>query len=186
MSHYTKEWCKIWRKTYFFCFKNDKNLVNFDPNTKKSTLHFDRSLLCKAYNVWPKKYRGVIFRDTEESCKIWRKTDLWFGYRHEEFRKLSSKLLRVPKLVFSWDPFVLSRKCMSYNLERSITLMTLKNDEKPVEELTCRFKIDIKNLMNFDSRTWKSQKIYTLMGCFWPKYVMFELKKVQRSYISWH
>ena len=26
--------------------------------------------------------------------------------------------------------------------------MTLKNDEKSEEELTCRFKIDIRNLMN--------------------------------------
>ena len=24
------------------------------------------------------------------------------------------------------------------------------------------------------------------MGCFWPKYIMFELKKVQRSYVWWH
>ena len=31
--------------------------------------------------------------------------------------------------------------------------MTLKNDEKSEEELTCCFKIEIKNLMNFDSRT---------------------------------
>ena len=29
--------------------------------------------------------------------------------------------------------------------------MTLKNDEKSVEELTCCFKIDIRNLTNFDS-----------------------------------
>ena len=36
--------------------------------------------------------------------------------------------------------------------------MTLRNNEKSEEELTCRFKIDIRNLMNFDSRTRKSQK----------------------------
>ena len=36
--------------------------------------------------------------------------------------------------------------------------MTMKNDEKSVEELTCRFKIDMKNLTNFESRTRKSQK----------------------------
>ena len=37
--------------------------------------------------------------------------------------------------------------------------MTLKNDEKSEEELTCRFKIDIRNLTNFDLlRTRKSQK----------------------------
>ena len=29
--------------------------------------------------------------------------------------------------------------------------MTLKNDEKSEEELTCGFKIDIRNLTNFDS-----------------------------------
>ena len=54
--------------------------------------------------------------------------------------------------------------------------MKLKNDEKSEEKLSCRFKIDIKNSTNFDSSTWKPQK-FTLMGCFWPKYIMFDLKK---------
>ena len=36
--------------------------------------------------------------------------------------------------------------------------MTLKNDEKSEEELTCRFKIDISNLTSIDSSTGKSQK----------------------------
>ena len=36
--------------------------------------------------------------------------------------------------------------------------MALKNDEKSEEELTCRFKIDMRNLMNFDWSTRKSQK----------------------------
>ena len=36
--------------------------------------------------------------------------------------------------------------------------MTLKNDEKSEEEVTCRFKIDIRNLSNFDSGFRKSQK----------------------------
>ena len=36
--------------------------------------------------------------------------------------------------------------------------MTLKNDEKSEEELTCHFKIDVKNLTSFDSSTGKSQK----------------------------
>ena len=31
--------------------------------------------------------------------------------------------------------------------------MTLKNDEKSEEELTRRFKIDVRNFTNFDSRT---------------------------------
>ena len=36
--------------------------------------------------------------------------------------------------------------------------MTLKNDEKSEEELTCCFKIDIRNLTNFDLSTQKSQR----------------------------
>ena len=47
--------------------------------------------------------------------------------------------------------------------------MTLKNDEKSEEELN--FKHGIQNLTNFET------KIYTLMGWFWPEYIMFELRK---------
>ena len=36
--------------------------------------------------------------------------------------------------------------------------MTLKNDEKSDKELTCCFKIDMRNLTNFDQRTRKSKK----------------------------
>ena len=36
--------------------------------------------------------------------------------------------------------------------------MTLNNDEKSEEELSCRIKIDIRNLTYFDSSTRKSQK----------------------------
>ena len=36
--------------------------------------------------------------------------------------------------------------------------MIMKNDEKPAEELTCYFKIHIRNFTNFDSRTRKSEK----------------------------
>ena len=43
--------------------------------------------------------------------------------------------------------------------------MTVKNDAKFEEELTCRFKTDTRNLANFDS-TFKSLKICTLMGSF--------------------
>ena len=35
MSHDTEEWCKIWRKT-IRCFKIGKNLVSFDPSSRKS------------------------------------------------------------------------------------------------------------------------------------------------------
>ena len=36
--------------------------------------------------------------------------------------------------------------------------MTMKNDANFEEELTCRMKIDMRNLINFDRSTGKSQK----------------------------
>ena len=46
-------------------------------------------------------------------------------------------------------------------------------------------KNDMKNLVNFHPTAQKS-KIFTSMGYFCPKYMRFELKKIQRSYLSWH
>ena len=37
-------------------------------------------------------------------------------------------------------------------------VMTMKNDAKIEEELTCQLKIDLRNLTKFDPSTQKSQK----------------------------
>ena len=50
-----------------------------------------------------------------------------------------------------------SRKCMSLKLTWELFVMTIKNDAKLEEELTCRFKIDMRTLMNFDPSSQKSQ-----------------------------
>ena len=39
-------------------------------------LHLNDPFCAKYITFDLKKYRGVIFHDTEESCKIWRKTDM--------------------------------------------------------------------------------------------------------------
>ena len=77
-----------------------------------------------------KKYRRVIFHDTEEWFKIWRKTDLWFGKWHEkEFGKFSPEhYWKVSKLELSWDPFVQIRKCMRLKFTEELSVMTMKND----------------------------------------------------------
>ena len=124
-----KEWCKFEEKP-ICCFKNDKDLVNFDPRTKFSIICILICPFCTKYITFDqKKYRGVIFNDTQESCKIWRKTGWWFGKWHEEFGKCSSEHLKVSKLVLSWDHFVQNRKCMSYKFTEELCVMTLKNYE---------------------------------------------------------
>ena len=47
---------------------------------------------------------------------------------------------------------------MSLKFTGEFCVMTAKNDAKFEEELTCQFKIDIRNLTNFDLSTQKSQK----------------------------
>ena len=92
-----------------------------------------------------KKYGEVIFHDIEDWCKIWRKTDLCFGKWHDEYGKFSPEHLKVLKLIFWWDPFIQNWKCISINFTEEICVMTMRNDARFEEELTCRFKIDMRN-----------------------------------------
>ena len=47
---------------------------------------------------------------------------------------------------------------MSLKFTGEFCVMTMKNDTEFEEELTCQFKIDMGNLINFDPSTRKSQK----------------------------
>ena len=59
-------------------FKNDKNLVNFDLTTRFLKFSTLTSSFCAKYTTFHlNKYKGVLCHDTEEWCKIWRKTDVW-------------------------------------------------------------------------------------------------------------
>ena len=64
----------------------------------------------------------------------------------------------MSELGLSWDPFVQTRKCISLKFTGDLCYMTMKNDTKIEEELTCRFKIEMKNLTDFDPITRKSPK----------------------------
>ena len=47
---------------------------------------------------------------------------------------------------------------MSLKFTGEFCVMTMKNDEKSEEELTCQFKIDMRNLTHFDPSTQKSKR----------------------------
>ena len=48
---------------------------------------------------------------------------------------------------------------MNLKFTRVLCVMTMKDDTKFENKLTCLFKIDMRNLTNFDQSTQKSQKI---------------------------
>ena len=94
------------------------------------TLHFNGFLVTKYIMFEPKKYRGVIFHDTKEWRKVWRKTELWFEKWYEKFGKFPPADLKVSKLEIWWNPFVQSRKCMSFKFTKELCVMTMRNDAK--------------------------------------------------------
>ena len=47
--------------------------------------------------------------------------------------------------------------------------MTMKNDAKFEEELTCQFKMDMRNLTNFDTNTHKNLKALCFNGLLLTK-----------------
>ena len=95
-------------------------------------------------SLWPKyilfelqKYRGVIFYDTEEICKFWRETDLWFEKRLDKFGKFSPEHLKVSKLRLWWDPFVQSRKGIRSSVSWQWRIMqNLKRNSLVISKLT--------------------------------------------------
>ena len=48
---------------------------------------------------------------------------------------------------------------MTLKFTEELCVMTMENNARFEEELTCDFKSDMRNLMNFDSSTRKSKKI---------------------------
>ena len=115
-----------------FCFKNGKNLANFDPDySKASKMCTLINSYCAKYSMFDlKKYRGVIFHDTEECCKIWRENDLWFEKWPKEFGTFLPEHSKVSKVGVWWDRFVQSRKFMSLKFREELCVTTMKNDTK--------------------------------------------------------
>ena len=58
------------------------------------------------------------------------------------FHQSMFESLKIGTLMGS---FIQSRKCMSLKFTGEFCVMTMKNDTKFEEELTCQFKIDMRN-----------------------------------------
>ena len=76
MSHDTEKWCKIWRKTDLL-FQKWQEFDEVLTQLGKSLKHllFDWFLLCKVFNVWPKKlqrsYHSGHWRVMQNLKKNW-------------------------------------------------------------------------------------------------------------------
>ena len=108
ICHDNEELHKIWRGTDLPFQSWDEKFDEFWPEPLKVSKIFILmgSFWVKYIFFELKKYRGVIFHENEEGCKIWREIDLSFQDWHKEFDKFwpeHSKVSNVLTLiVFFW------------------------------------------------------------------------------------
>ena len=123
-------------------------------------------------------YRGVLCQDIEEWCKVWRGIDLsvqnW-QEKFDEFWPEHSKISKICTLMgFFWTKYIM--------FELRIYRGVLCHDNKIWYKIWRRIDLSVQNWHEEFDKFWpehsKISKICTLTGCFWPKYIMFELKKV--------
>ena len=162
MCHENEEWSKNWRGINFSVQNWHDQFEEFWPeHSKISNIFTLMGCLWPNYIMFElKKYRGVMFDGTEYWCKIWRKTDLCFQKWHEIFGKFSPEHLKGSEVGLWWDSFKskVENVYMSLKFIWELFVMTMKKDAKLEEELTCRFKSEMRTLINFNPSTWKSPK----------------------------
>ena len=165
-------------------FKYDmRNLVNFHPTTQKSKNFTSMGYFCPKYMRFElEKYRGVIFHDTEQWCKIWINPDL-----------VVSKMAWRIRWTFITAPKSLKNCTLMHSFCRKHTLfqlenfrgITLKRVAKFKRKLTCGLKNDIRNLVNCHASSWKSENLHFDRIHMSKAYTYLD-EKVQKSYVSWH
>ena len=94
--------------------------------------------------------------DLEDWRKIWRKTDLLFQ-KWQEFSEYWPEHSKASKIYISIGSY--SAKYLIFDLKsiEELSFLTVKNDAKFEEKLTCGLENDMRNMANFHQSTWKSQ-----------------------------
>ena len=120
------------------------------------------------------KYIMFVLKNTEELSFITLKGDakfeekLTFSKWLEKFDKFSPEHSKSQ----NWD-----FKCMRLKFREELYVMSMKNDGKFGEGIELSFQIWHEKFDEFWPEYSKVSKICVLMGSFWPKYIMPELKK---------
>ena len=122
------------------------------------------------------KFKGKLTCVLKNDIRNW----LIFMQAVESLKMFVGSFCWAPLGSFCWKS-LLGSFCSKHikfrwKCTEELCLMTLKRDANFEEKLTCALKNDTRNMVNFDP-TLESLKICTLMGSFWPNYVLFEIKK---------
>ena len=140
-----------------------------------NNLHFNWPLSCKVYNAWSKEAQRSYY--TEEPCNIWGEPGLWFGKWHEELGKFSPEHLESVKIGTLMRSVCPKKTVLELKIYRGI----MCNDTEEWWKILREIDLPFQNWRKGFDESWldhsKVSKIYALLGCFWRKYIIFELKK---------
>ena len=169
MRYDNEEWCKIWNRI-------DLPFQNWHEEFNKFwPAHSKISKICVLMGwFWLnyimlqlKKHRRVMFDCTQDWYKVWRKTGLCFQKLTWGIWQIFTRALESFQIEIVMSSFCLKLKMYELKIYRGVLCHDNKEWCKKRNE-----KFD-----EFWPEHSKISKICTL-GCFWLKYIMFELKKV--------
>ena len=171
MCHENEEWCKIWRGIELSFQNWHEEFHEFWPKHLKVSKMF--ILMCSFWAKYLlfelKKYRGVIFQETEEGYTIWGRIDSPCQNWHKEFDKFwpeGSKVSKIFPLMGSlWAKLIL------FELKKYRGVIFHENEEgyKIWREIDSSFKNWHKEFDKLWPEHLNVSKIFNLMGSFWAK-----------------
>ena len=137
-------------------------------------------ILMRFFNLKLKKYElkihsGVTCHGNEEWRKIWRGIDLLFQSWHEEFDKFWPKHLKVSKIFILMGSFWAKYILFELKKYRGVIFHETEEGYKIWRGIDLLFQNWHKEFDKFWPEHSKVSKIFTLIGSFWVKYVLFEL-----------
>ena len=121
--------------------------------------------------------RGVIFHETEEGYKICRGIDSSFQNWHKEFNKIWPKHSKVSKIFIFLGSFWAKYILFELKMNRGVIFHENEEGYKICRGIDSSFQNWHKEFDKIWPEHSKVSKIFILMGSFWAKYVLFELKK---------
>ena len=180
MCHDNEEWCKNLRGIDLSVHNWHEEFDKFWPE------HSKISKICTLMDCfWPKyimfelkKYRGVMFDCTQDWYKVWRKTGLCFQKLTWGIWQIFTRALESLQIGTLMASFCLKLKMYELKIYRGV----LCHDNEEWCKIWRGIDLSVQNWHEEFDKFWpehsKISKICTLMGFFWTKYIMFELKKV--------
>ena len=148
-------------------------------NSKLSKIYILMGCFWPKYIMFePTNYRGVTLDCTQDWYKVWRKTGLCFQKLTWGIWQIFTWALKSLQIGTLMASFCLKLKMHELKIYRGVLC--------DYNEEWCKIwrgiDLSVQNRHEEFDEFWpnhsKISKTCTLMGCFWPKYIMLELKKV--------